>query len=366
MNNNFKMVMDYSEPMVKYYRTFHPLQTQICNQLVSYYNQNLNDINIRGIICPSGMFAISSTFNSLLINNNFSAEIVYGNEIYCDTKSKIKQLTERYNGVNSYPVMVSDDTMLEQVINKMLPDKLKIVFLESLTNPSTQIYNIELLKRLKELHNFILIIDNTMATHVRHNPFEYNTDIILFSTTKDYSGGNCIGGAIVAKESYGKDIQQYVRDEGGHVSPYNCSIVLNNMNQMIDRISYSSSITTLLAKYLDNNKNDIMCDISHNSLTSHKSYKIIENYIKYMPSTLLITFKYDTNKLEQIIKKYSPMMTSYGGSHSSFDSWPIKKKKKKIYRFSVGYDDTFKNLKNIFDSINRDLSNNELLDNSLK
>jgi len=83
-------------------------------------------------------------------------------------------------------------------VDKLIDDKTRAVFCESVGNPAGNICDIEGLARVAHRHGIPLIVDNTVATPILLRPIEYGADIVVHSLTKFMGGhGTTLGGIIV-------------------------------------------------------------------------------------------------------------------------------------------------------------------------
>src|SRR5206468_1095906 len=83
-------------------------------------------------------------------------------------------------------------------IEKLIDDRTRAVFCESVGNPAGNVCDIEALARVAHRHGVPLIVDNTVATPVLLRPIDYGADIVVHSLTKYMGGhGTTLGGAIV-------------------------------------------------------------------------------------------------------------------------------------------------------------------------
>ena len=83
-------------------------------------------------------------------------------------------------------------------VEKLIDDKTRAVFCESVGNPAGNICDIEALAQVAHKHELPLIVDNTVATPILLRPIEYGADIVVHSLTKFLGGhGTTLGGAIV-------------------------------------------------------------------------------------------------------------------------------------------------------------------------
>ncbi len=86
----------------------------------------------------------------------------------------------------------------DEEIEKAFRPNTRLVFGETLTNPSMDVFDIERFARLAHAHSVPLIVDNTFATPILCRPFEFGADVVVHSTTK-YMDGHAVqmGGVIV-------------------------------------------------------------------------------------------------------------------------------------------------------------------------
>src|ERR1700727_2251257 len=83
-------------------------------------------------------------------------------------------------------------------IERLIDEKTKAVFCESVGNPAGNVCDVEALAKTAHQHGVPLIVDNTVATPVLLKPFEYGADIVIHSLTKFLGGhGTTLGGVIV-------------------------------------------------------------------------------------------------------------------------------------------------------------------------
>ncbi|MEC7488650.1 MAG: O-acetylhomoserine aminocarboxypropyltransferase [Pseudomonadota bacterium] len=90
------------------------------------------------------------------------------------------------------------DPLRPETIQDALTDRSKAIFIESVSNPSSVIGDIEVISDIARNAGIPLIVDNTMATPFLFNPIDHGADIVIHSTTKYLNGhGNSMGGIIV-------------------------------------------------------------------------------------------------------------------------------------------------------------------------
>lgn len=104
-------------------------------------------------------------------------------------------------------------------IEKLIDDKTKAVYCESIGNPAGNIVDIEALAKVAHKHGVPLIVDNTVASPALCKPINFGADIVVHSLTKFCAGhGNTMGGIIIDSgnfdwDAYGDKYSQFTRPE---------------------------------------------------------------------------------------------------------------------------------------------------------
>lgn len=99
-----------------------------------------------------------------------------------------------------------DQDLPEEELEKYFRPNTKVLFGETITNPTVTVLDIEKFARLAHKHGVPLVIDNTFATPVNCRPFEWGADIVTHSTTKYMDGhGVGVGGCIVDSGNFDWD-----------------------------------------------------------------------------------------------------------------------------------------------------------------
>ena len=89
-----------------------------------------------------------------------------------------------------------------EAMEKLIDDKTKVIFFESLTNPSIDVADIEAITTIANKHGVLTVVDNTVATPVLCKPFEHGADISVHSASKYTTGqGLAIGGILVERKN---------------------------------------------------------------------------------------------------------------------------------------------------------------------
>ncbi len=205
---------------------------------------------------------------------------------------------------------VSPDITAEE-LEKVFKPNTKAVFVETVTNPSLDVIDIELFAKVAHAHNCPLIVDNTFATPVNCRPFEWGADIVVHSTSK-YMDGHAValGGVVVDSgnfdwtkgdypmlttpdetyhgvvytEHFGRSAYivkcctHLMRDLGAQQSPQNAFLLNLGLDTLALRMERHCSNALAVAEFLEGH--DKVDKVDYPGLKSNKYY---EKAQKYMP-----------------------------------------------------------------------------------
>lgn len=219
-------------------------------------------------------------------------------------------VTMKKMGIES--TIIHPDSTVEE-LNAAFQDNTKCVFAETLANPALVVLDIEKFAQAAHAHQVPLIIDNTFATPVNCNPFEWGADIVTHSTTKYMDGhGMCVGGAIVDSgnfawekypdkfpglckpddsyhgviytERFGKGAYitkatvQLMRDLGSAPSPQNSFLLNVGLETLPLRMGRHCANALAAAMYLENHEK--VAWVNYPGLPTNQYYQLAK---KYMP-----------------------------------------------------------------------------------
>ncbi len=201
----------------------------------------------------------------------------------------------------------------EEELNAAFKENTKVVFAETLSNPSLNVLDIELFAKVAHAHGVPLIVDNTFPTPINCRPFEFGADIVTHSTTK-YMDGHAtqVGGVIVDSgnfdwtqndkfpglttpddsyhgitytERFGKGayitkcVAQLMRDLGSIPSPHNAFLLNIGLETLFLRVPRHCENALKVAKFLEENEN--ISWVNYPGLPGNKYYELAQ---KYMPN----------------------------------------------------------------------------------
>lgn len=129
----------------------------------------------------------------------------------------------------------------------------RMLFIETPSNPLTELGDIRALAELAHAHDCLLVVDNCFCTPALQLPLALGADIVIHSATKYLDGqGRCIGGAVVGDaERVGKDVYGFLRTCGPTMSPFNAWVFLKGLETLSLRMRAHSANALALATWLE-------------------------------------------------------------------------------------------------------------------
>ena len=155
------------------------------------------------VALSSGMAAITYT---LLLLGQGGGNIVAGSSLYGAAQLDLADFLPKYGIETKF---VKDRTNPE-AYGELIDENTKAVYLESISNPNIELYDIDAIAKIAHAHGVPVVVDNTVATPYLYRPFEHGADIIVYSATKEINGhGNVIAGLVVEKGDFPFDEKKY-------------------------------------------------------------------------------------------------------------------------------------------------------------
>jgi O-succinylhomoserine sulfhydrylase len=199
----------------------------------------------RCVAFASGMSAILATGMGLLKAGD---HVVASQAIFGTTTILFQNYFGKF-GVETTFVPLTDYAAWEQAIRP----NTRLLFLETPSNPLTEIADIRRFADLAHRHRALLAVDNAFCTPALQRPLELGADIVIHSATKYLDGqGRCIGGAVVGDaERVGKDVFGFLRTAGPSMSPFNAWVFLKGLETLGLRMKAHSASAQALAEWLE-------------------------------------------------------------------------------------------------------------------
>ena len=220
----------------------------------------------RCVATASGMAAILATCAGLLKAGD---HIVSSHSIFGTTIALFSTYLARF-GIETTFVPLANTDRWEAAIR---PDT-RLLFLETPSNPLTEIADIKRLSALAKSNDCVLVVDNCFCTPILQQPLALGADIVIHSATKYLDGqGRCIGGAVVGdNELVGKEVYGFLRTAGPSMSPFNAWVFLKGLETLPLRMQAHCSSALSLAQWLE--QQPVVTRVHHPGLTSHPQHEL--------------------------------------------------------------------------------------------
>ncbi len=224
-----------------------------------------------GIATASGMAAI---FLSIISHLKSGDHLLACRSLFGSTHLIITQVLPRFGISHSY-VDIDDNEGWEKNI---LPTT-RMILAETPSNPGLDIIDLKMLAELSEKHNLLLNIDNTFATPYIQQPAKYGADIVIHSATKFIDGqGRTMGGAVLGKKDFIKDIRFMAKQTGPCLSPFNSWILSKSMETLAVRMDRHCRNAFELAGYLESNPGVLW--VKYPFLPSYYNYELARKQMR--------------------------------------------------------------------------------------
>ncbi len=241
--------------------------TRINNPTVEAFEKRVNNLEggLASVACASGMAAL---FNAMVNILQAGDEIVAAAGLYGGTV----ELFDDLEGLGIKTKYVVDNSPLNY--EKLITDKTKLVFAETIGNPKLDVTDIEAVAKIAHAHNIPLIIDNTVATPYLIKPIELGADVVVNSSSKYMNGhSNSISGILTWSGKFEWDYNKYpgllpykkfgamsyvvklrnglFRNTGGCLSPQNAFYNTLGLETLGLRMDRECSNALALAEFLE-------------------------------------------------------------------------------------------------------------------
>ncbi len=198
-----------------------------------------------GLAFSSGMAATDCVLRLLKAGD----EVVTGDDLYGGSYRIFTKVYEPL-GIKFKFVNTSDVKAVEEAIT----DKTKLIWVETPTNPTLKLADIEAIGKVAKAKNILYAVDNTFASPYLQNPLDLGADIVMHSVTK-YLGGHSdvvMGALVMNDEDLYKQLWFYYNACGGTPGPQDAFLVLRGIKTLHLRMKAHCENGRKVAEYLKN------------------------------------------------------------------------------------------------------------------
>ena len=235
----------------------------------------------KGLLHASGMAAITTLMLGTLKPGD---KILTHSALYGGTEELMLKILEPLS-IGNVVSDLKDRATTEDIIKG--DSSIKMLYLETPSNPTIQCVDIEMLTALAHEHHLIVACDNTFATPYLQQPFKYGVDFIMHSTTKFLNGhGTAIGGILIGRdvEQMNGPITKAHRLLGGNSNPFDAFLLSNGLKTLELRMERHCSNAQKVAQFLATHAG--VQKVNYNGLATHPDYALTQKQMRHAGAML--------------------------------------------------------------------------------
>ncbi len=240
-----------------------------------------------GIAFGSGLAAIDAIVKLLKSGD----EILAVDDIYGGAFRLFTHIYEKFGITVNYV----DTTDAANVFNAITP-KTKLIWLETPTNPTLKVSDIEAIAKIAKANACLLCVDNTFASPALQQPLSLGADLVIHSATK-YLGGHSdlIAGLVVAKDAVlGEKIKFIQNASGAILAPFDSWLVIRGIETLHLRVQQHCRNAQMVAEYLETNP--AVDKVFYPGLKTHLNHDIAKKQSKGFGGIVSFTLKNNTEQ----------------------------------------------------------------------
>ena len=223
------------------------------------------------VATASGMSAIMAVVLAHLKNGD---HIVASNGLFGATVQLFSNILSR-TGISTTFVSQTDPAAWEAAIRP----ETKLFFLETPSNPLTEIADISALTVIAHAKNILVAVDNCFCTPILQRPLELGADLVVHSATKFLDGqGRVLGGAVCGPKKLTEEVFKYLRTAGPTLSAFNAWVLLKGLETLKLRVEAQSANAAQLAAWLEAHPK--VARVFYPGLPSHPQYELAQRQQK--------------------------------------------------------------------------------------
>ena len=235
-----------------------------------------NPLQLKALLHASGMAAISTLF---LMNLKAGDKVLSHFSLYGGTQEILQNVLPAL-GIS---VVIADLRDPDKAAAALKADPaIRMLYLETPANPTIQCVDIEVLAGLAKEKGLIVACDNTFATPYLQQPFRYDVDFVIHSTTKFLNGhGTAIGGILIGRDLEFMRTKAYktYKTLGGNSNPFDAFLLVNGMKTLEVRMDRHCQNAMEVARFL--NQHAAVAKVNYNGLPSHPDHAVTMKQMRH-------------------------------------------------------------------------------------
>ncbi|KAI8369979.1 Cys/Met metabolism PLP-dependent enzyme-domain-containing protein [Blakeslea trispora] len=262
-----------------------------------------------GLAFASGSATTATIVNSLAQGSHLiSVNDVYGGTYRYFTKVAVNL------GIETTFVNLSDPANIE---SHFKPNT-KLVWLETPTNPTLRIIDIQAIAERAHAHGAILVVDNTFMSPYFQNPISLGADIVVHSVTKYINGHSDVvmGVAVTSNEEWYKKLAFMQNSLGAVPSAFDCFLARRGLMTLEVRMQRHAENAQAVAEYLETNEH--VEEVIYPGLASHPNHELAKKQQKGFGGMISFRMKGSLDNVNKLLGnlEHITLAESLGGVES--------------------------------------------------
>ena len=241
-----------------------------------------------GFAFATGLAAIDTILKTLSTGD----EIVAVDDLYGGAFRLFTHIYQKF-GIKIHYV---DTTDADNVID-YISEKTKLVWLESPTNPTLKISDIEKIASIAHANGARVVVDNTFASPIAQKPLELGADIVIHSGTKYLAGhSDLVAGLIVVNTDELVEQIKFIQNAaGGILGPQDCWLTIRGIETVTLRVERQCKTALKVAEFLTSCED--VAEVFYPGLVTHKNHELAAKQQNGLfGGVISFTLKEDTEK----------------------------------------------------------------------
>jgi methionine-gamma-lyase len=247
---------------------------------------NGNQLQLKAILHASGMAALTTM---LMGNLKTGDKIITHQSLYGGTQEMLDKILPEL-GIIAVIVDFHDINAIDAAIKA---DKtIKLVHIETPANPTLQCVDLQAIAALGKQHGLVVTVDNTFATPYLQQPFKYDVDFVMHSTTKFLNGhGTAVGGILIGRDldKMNTTITKMHRLLGGNSNAFEAFLLNNGLRTFSLRMERHCQNAFMVAEFLENHA--AVEKVNYLGLASHADHELSKKQMKHPGAMLSFELK---------------------------------------------------------------------------
>ena len=313
----------------------------------------------QALLFPSGMNAIVSTLLTFLSAGD---KLIFTGKGYRNIRQFCFDILGRLDiSVKTLPLLSQQSVY--DILSEENTNNLKVVFIESPSNPHMFLVEIERVRQIVG-DSCLIIVDSTFSTPINFQPLCFGADLVIHSCGK-YIGGHAdiMAGSVTGRVERINSIRRTRNVMGGITDPHAAFLLDRSLSTLRMRMEHLNMVGQKFAEYLVNDNR--IGKVYYTGVPEHPQYKLGQKYLSGHGGVVTFEVAADKEAVSQVIDqiKVPYMGTNFGSSYSMIEQLSIftyynqSEKEKKdlgitdnLIRYSIGFDDDIDHIISDLDS----------------